>query len=120
MTKIFTTPHIRNTTLIVGFIKLGYMSFYYTSFGTLERTGFNLGLSMLIIGIAEFIGYKFCHLIIKNNPRKQLLRTSCIVKATMGMGLAIDYLEGSPTLSSLLVLLIFLVDCVQLSAISML
>ena len=38
----------------------------------------------------------------------------------MGLSLAIDWLEGSPTLSSVLILLIFLVDSVQLCVIVML
>jgi hypothetical protein len=37
--------------LCLVFIKMGYYNFYYGAQGCLERTGFNLGVSVFLLGL---------------------------------------------------------------------
>lgn len=38
-------------------IKMGFYSFYYGVLGCLERTGFNFGVSVFLMGLGEFTGH---------------------------------------------------------------
>lgn len=41
----------------LGLVKMGYYSFYYGIQGSLERTGFNFGVSIFFLGFGEVTGY---------------------------------------------------------------
>lgn len=45
------------TILCLTFLKMGYYSFYYGVQGSLERTGFNFGISIFLLGLGEVTGY---------------------------------------------------------------
>lgn len=96
------------------------MAYAYCSLSTLERTGFSYGFSMLMIVIAELLGFKIIHLIINRVPRKVLLGISIVIRALAGFCFAIKSIEESPIACSLLLLLIFFADTANFAAISLL
>ena len=101
-------------------LKFGFYSFYYGAMGSVERTGFNSGVSIFLIELAELLGYNTHHFIIEKVKRKTLLFTSNLIKNTIGFSLIFPFLEQSPFLSSLVLILAFYGGTFNFSAITML
>lgn len=51
------TPKYLRAVLCLVFIKMAYYCFYYGVQGSLERTGFNFGISVFLLGLGEVTGY---------------------------------------------------------------
>lgn len=64
---------------------ISFNFFYYGIQGSMERTGFNFGISMLLVGANEFLAYLSASYITKFIPRKLGLFVSIIF--TSGIGL---------------------------------
>ena len=54
---IFTSPKYTKAVVCLIFIIMAYYCFYFGVQGCLERTGFNFGISVFLLGFGEFTGY---------------------------------------------------------------
>ncbi len=57
MRLIIMTPKYLRAVLCLVFVKMAYYCFYYGIQGSLERTGFNFGISIFLLGLGEVTGY---------------------------------------------------------------
>ena len=88
---------------------LAFMSnsfFYYGMQGTMERTGYNFGMSMLLSGLHEFLGYLFCSYVTKYIPRKKGAVITIALSSLFGLAFLFNVVEESDILQSILVSLI--------------
>jgi hypothetical protein len=65
--------------------KLGYNLFYYGIQGSLERMGVNFGVTMLVIGINEFLSYLAFSYFVTRIPRRAGLMISIFVTSSIGL-----------------------------------
>jgi len=54
---VLTSSKYFKAIVCLGLVKMGYYSFYYGIQGSLERTGFNFGVSIFFLGFGEVTGY---------------------------------------------------------------
>ena len=80
------------------FIKFAFFSFYFGAVGSVERIGYNPGVTVFLIGLGEFIGYNSNHLFISKLKRKTFLIGSNLIKSFIGMAFIFSYVESSPRL----------------------
>lgn len=67
--------------------------FYYGMQGSMERTGYNFGLNMLLVGLHEFLGYLSASFFTKNLRRKKGLIISVIVTGAIGLTFLINFVK---------------------------
>ena len=84
---------IIKTIICLIIIKFAFYIFYYGVMSSVERTGFNAGVSIFLIGSSELAGYNFNSGFIQRMRRKTLLYSSNIIKGTIGLTLIIPFIK---------------------------
>lgn len=69
----------------------------------MERTGYNFGLSMLLIGIHEFIAYLSASFLTKYIPRKVGMIASVVITGVVGMTFYFDFVKHSEIIQSIFI-----------------
>ena len=54
---VFSTSKYIRAVVCLVFLKMAYNSFYFGVQGCLERTGFNFGVSLFMLGFGQFTGF---------------------------------------------------------------
>lgn len=85
MKLIFGTPKYLKAVICLIFIKMAYYCFYFGVQGTLERTGFNFGISVFLFGLGEFTGYSTGSKFIPKLHRKTVLLVTNVLTASIGI-----------------------------------
>lgn len=82
---------------------LGYNIFYFGMQGSMERTGYSFGLSMLLAGGHEVVGFLLASTLVGFLPRiKGLLICNCTA-ALLGLAFALPAISSSAAIQSVLI-----------------
>ena len=84
MLNIYNNKLAFRTCICLAISQLAYNIFYYGVQGSLERTGFNFGFSMLLIGLHEFFAYLTASYFIKKIKRKKGLFIAIVFTSIIG------------------------------------
>lgn len=101
--KIFGTKTILLTCICLIINAMSFNLFYYGSQGSMERTGFNFGMSMLLIGIHEFIAYLSASYFTKYIPRKIGMISAVLITGSLGLLFVFKEVQEGETIQSVLV-----------------
>ena len=69
----------------------------------MERTGYNFGVSMLLAGGHEFLGFLTASVTISKIPRKAGLIFFNLLSALAGIGFSMPFIDHSPVVQSLII-----------------
>lgn len=95
MKKLMRSKTAMTACLCLALSQLAYNTFYYGVQGSLERTGYNFGFSMLLIGVHEFIAYLTASYFIRKIKRKRGLIIAIFVTSLIGLTFLLDFVKNN-------------------------
>ena len=103
MLNIYNNKLAFRTCICLAISQLAYNIFYYGVQGSLERTGFNFGFSMLLIGLHEFFAYLTASYFIKKIKRKKGLFIAIVFTSIIGLAFLLKIVEDNNILQSAII-----------------
>lgn len=103
MRKFTKNKNAMTACLCLALSQLAYNTFYYGVQGSLERTGYNFGLSMLLIGVHEFIAYLTASYFIKKIKRKTGLIIAIFITSLIGLTFLLDFVKDNQVVQSIVI-----------------
>ena len=103
MGKIIKNKLYIRTVLCLALTQISYNIFYYGVQGSLERTGYNFGFSMFLIGVHEFLAYLSTSYIINKVRRKKGLIIAILFTSVTGLSFLFSFINDSNVLQSIVI-----------------
>lgn len=108
------------TCICLAISHFSYNIFYYGVQGSLQRTGYNFGVSMLLIGVHEFLAYMTASYFIKKIKRKKGLIVAITITCLIGLTFLLDFVKQNQIAQSVVISLTRIGDVYAYSLLSIL
>lgn len=95
MKLLFGNKRHASCCLGLGLVQAAFNFYYYGMQGTMERTGFNFGISMMLAGVHEFIGYLAAAAFVYKMRRKRSLIVMTVLCSLVGLSFMLPFVKNS-------------------------
>ncbi len=79
----------------LGLVQSAFNFYYYGMQGSMERTGFNFGISMMLAGVHELFGYMAAAAFVYKMRRKISLIIITVTCALIGLAFLLPFVKNS-------------------------